>query len=50
MTGKEMTNTKRHFTRVHIIIDCTRMKRFLTVEKEEEDNTETNAIKKAKIK
>ena len=50
MTGKEMTNTKRHFTPVHIIIDCTRMKRFLTVEKEEEDNTETNTIKKAKIK
>jgi len=50
MTVKEMTNTKRHFTRVHIIIDCTRMKRFLTVEKEEEDNTETNTIKKAKIK
>jgi len=45
-----MTNTKRHFTPVHIIIDCTRMKRFLTVEKEEEDNTETNTIKKAKIK
>ena len=50
MTVKEMTNTKRHFTRVHIIIDCTRMKRFLTVEKEEEDNTETNTIKKANIK
>jgi len=41
---------KRHFKLTFIIIDCTRMKRYLTVKKEEEDETTTNTTKKAKVK
>ena len=45
-----MTNRNVILSAFIIIIDCTRMKRFLTVKKEEEDTTAIHTTKKAKIK